>query len=148
MKTMHTLAAFATLAAAAQPALAADDFRYIEARPEHRTAAFAGARLRIPLGAETRRARPSARLHLGMEHVYEDRRIAAPAQAFRTSALELGFSRRSGPTFFIGGAPVGEVERRVGISTGGAIAIGVGATVLAALLLVAVSDPPEFEFSD
>lgn len=144
--TTNVLAAAAALALTTQPALAADDFRNIETRADHRSAAFAGARFRVPFGtgAAERRERASARLQFGVDHVYEDRRAAAPATAYRTAGVELGFSRRrSAPTLFVGGAPAREIEQRLGISTGGAIAIGVGVTLVVLLAAVAASDPPE-----
>jgi hypothetical protein len=146
MKIVNAFAGIAALALVAQPALAADDFRNIETRAEHRSAAFAGARIRVPIGSgeAAERRRPSARLQLGVDHVYEDRRSASPAVAYRTSGIELGFSRsRAAPSLFVGGAPARDVQRRLGVSTGGAIAIGVGVTLIALLAAVAVTDPPE-----
>jgi hypothetical protein len=142
MKRKHLLAGLAAAVLAAQPALAADDFRHLEARPEHRSAAFAGARLRVPLGGDERsREAPSARFQLGVDHVYEDRRSAAPARAYRTSGLELGFAR--GPNLFVAGAPAHTARQRLGISTGGAIAIGAAVTLVALVAVAAAAGPPD-----
>ena len=132
-------AAVAALVFAAQPALAADDFRDLGTRPEHRSAAFAGASFRIPFGGERGSAgRPVASFQIGVDHVYEDRASPLPARTYRTSALELGLSRRSGARLLVGGAPVRDVERRLGIGTGGAIAIGAGIAIVA-VVAVALS---------
>ena len=142
-KPTISLAAAALLLAGAQPAFAADDFRGIDARPEHRSSAFAGARFGIAFGGPRERQRPTARLQLGVDHIYRDSRSAAPTVAFRTSALELDLSRRGSPALTVAGAGARDVERRLGISTGGAIAIGVGATLVVLLAVVAASDPPD-----
>jgi hypothetical protein len=146
MKTRQALAALAAAALTTQPALAADDFRNLETRAEHRSAAFAGARVRLPFGGGggERRERASARLQLGVDHIYEDRRSAAPATVYRTAGVELGFSgRRSAPTLFVGGAPARDIERRLGISTAGGIAIGAGVALVVLVAAAAASGPPD-----
>ena len=139
---VRTVAGAAALLGAAQPCLAAEDFRDLSML-EHRSSAFAGARFRVPLGGGRDREAPSARLQLGVDHVYRDRRTGASAVTHRTSGIELGVSRRGAPALFVGGAPARDLERRLGVSTGGAIAIGVGVTLVALLALVAASDPPD-----
>lgn len=143
MTRFNISAAFAAAALVSQPVSAAEDPRPHATAVEQRTGAFAGARLRIPIGARQARERPSAVLQLGFEHIRRDRGAASSMTARRGSALELGFSEKAKPAFLVGGTPVRTMERRLGVSTGGAIAIGVGVTLLVLVALVAASDPPE-----
>jgi hypothetical protein len=145
MKIVNWLAASAMLILTGRPALAAEDFRYINAQPERRTAAFAGALIRMPLGhlGSEARALPTARLHLGAEHVYRDRRSATAAIRYRTAGLELGLLDNAAPKLFVAGAPIRKAKGRLGISTGGAIAIGAGVMLLAILAAAAASAPPD-----
>ena len=134
MRRMISLAATAgTLLVALEPCIAAEDIRDL-GMPEHRAAMFAGAQLRLGMGG-AQRERPTARLQLGVTHSYQDRRSASPATVYRASAFELGASRRGAPAFSIAGADSREFQRRLGMSTGGAIAIG----ALAVVGLVAVA---------
>ena len=136
-------AAFAAAALVSQPVAAAEDPRSHATAVEQRTGAFAGARLRIPLGAQRARERPSAALQLGFEHIRRDRGAGSSMTARRGSALELGFSGKEKPAFLVAGTPARTMERRLGVSTGGAIAIGAGVTLLVLVALVATSSPPE-----
>jgi hypothetical protein len=142
MKATTLAAIAALLAGSAQPCFAADAFRSF-GNVEHRSSAFAGARFRVPLGGGGERRSPTARLHLGVDHVYSDRHSAAPAVTYRTSTLELGVSRRGAPALFVGGAPAREIERRLGISTGGAIAIGAGLMLVILVAAAAAAGPPD-----
>lgn len=145
MRTMTgSAAAAALLLASAQPCFAADDLRGIDSRPEHRSSAFAGARFRVPFGGPAERQKPTARLQLGVDHIHRDTRSAAPARTYSTSGLELGVTRHGAPSLSVAGTPARQLERRLGISTGGAIAIGVGVTLVALLAVVAASEPPEW----
>lgn len=126
-RTISLCAVAAATMLAAQPCLAADDIREL-GMVEHRSAMFAGANVRLGFGGPQRQA-PAARLQVGMTHIYQDRRSASPATVYRLSGFELGASRRGAPSLSIGRADVREFERRLGLSTGGAIAIGAGAVV-------------------
>ena len=143
MTRFTATAAFAAAALVSQPVSAADNSRSHVAAAEQRAGAFAGARLRIPIGARQTRERPSASLQLGFEHIRRDLGPGSGMTARRGSALELRFSDKAKPALLAGGAPVRKVERRLGVSTDGAIAIGVGITVLALLALAVASGPPE-----
>jgi hypothetical protein len=131
MRAMKLAGAF--LAAAmpvAQPCLAAEDFRDLGTEPR-RTAAFAGASLRIPLGT-ARPAAPAARLQLGLAHPVRDGRGPRPA------LFELGATRFGKPAFYVGGREVGETRRRLGISgdSGWVVpALIIGAVVVGVVLL-------------
>jgi hypothetical protein len=127
---MRARLAGAFLAAAmlvAQPCLAAEDIRDAGWDPR-RSAAFAGASLRIPLGSAGAAA-PAARLQLGLRHDVGDSRPAA---------FELGVTRLGKPAFYVGGREVGETRRRLGLTggTGGLEpALIIGAVVVGVVLL-------------
>ena len=143
MTRFTAAAAFAAAALLSQPVSAADDPRAHVAASEQRAGAFAGARLRIPLGARQTRERPSAALQLGFEHIRRNSGAGSSMTARRGSALELRFFEQAKPTFLAGGTPVRTVERRLGVSTGGAIAIGAGVTLLVLIAVAAASGPPD-----
>jgi hypothetical protein len=111
----------------AQPCLAAEDFREAASGPR-RGSAFAGASLRIPLGA-ARPAAPAARLQLGLRH---------DAGGGRPAAFELGLTGLGKPAFYVGGREVAETRRRLGIGrdTGWLVpALIIGAVVVGVVLL-------------
>ena len=143
MTRFSVSAALAAAALVSHPVSAAEDPRSHAAAVDQRTGASAGARLRVPIGARKTRERPSAALQLGFEHIRRDGGAASSMTARRGSALELGFSGKEKPAFLVAGTPVRTMERRLGVSTAGAIAIGAGVTLLVLVALVATSDPPE-----
>ena len=130
------------LACAPTSAFSAEDLRE-PARPELRTAAFVGGTLRLGFGTR-RPEKPQAALAMGFAHRTTDRGAAAfSARDFRVSGLQLGAGRPGKPSLRIGGSEVGELGDRLGVSTGGAIAIGAGVTLLALVAIVAASNPME-----
>ena len=130
------LVAAAQILPAAQPAAAAE-------LHEDRTAgasqvsAFAGARLRVPIGG---RERPRAGLALT-----STLRSGPTGELRFAKGAELGFSRDRNLQVFVGGVPVSQLAqgretpkgRKAGVSTTGWIAIGVGVVALAGAAYVA-----------
>ena len=139
-KSISLAAAAGTLLLAAQPCVAADDIRDV-GMPMHQTAMFAGGNLRLAFDGR-HRARPTARLQLGVTHSYHDLHSASPPIVYRSAAFELGASRRGAPALAIGGTDVRQFEQRLGIGTGGAIAIGVLAVAGLVDVAFAAGDSP------
>ncbi|HEX8645120.1 MAG TPA: hypothetical protein VF702_14520 [Allosphingosinicella sp.] len=127
----------ALLALAAQPCLAADDFRDLGAG-ERRSSAFAGVRLRLPLGAEDPE-RPSARLQVATFHDYRNA-TGAMVRSHRSDGIEIGMARTGAPALFVGGRNVAAERRRLEAkgSTGTTLLI-VGGVVLIVVVLAAVA---------
>jgi hypothetical protein len=137
MRIIAKAAAAALIATtAAQPALAAEDLREISS-PQHRTAAFVGAAMRVPLGSGRSAARPAARLQAGFTHSYRDLRSAAPAETVRVASFELGASAGGKPAFYMAGREAGDLRDKLGASTGTVAVIGVG--LLVGLLALAAA---------
>jgi hypothetical protein len=122
----------------ATPAVAAEIFR--DGRPEAtETGSFAGARLRLALGREARQTPLRAGLVMAptLRSAASDGRV----EARFGEGLELGFGRsRQGVALSLAGRPLTGSDRnlpenRVGVSTLGWVAIGVG--VLAVLVVAA-----------
>ena len=122
--------------ATAQPALAAEDLREISS-PQHRTAAFVGGSVRVPLGSGRGVGKPVTRLQAGFTHSYRDPRSAAPAETVRVASFELGASAGGKPAFYMAGHEAGDLRDKLGASTGTVAVIGVG--LLVGLLAVAVA---------
>jgi hypothetical protein len=131
------LAAQITLSA--QPAFAAELVREGASAP-NQAAAFAGARLRVPLGGG--REKPQAGLALT-----STLRSGATGQLRFAKGAELGFSGSDAPLrLTLAGTPVsrlapgraGPEGRKQGVSTLGWVAIGVGAVVLVVVVASAI----------
>ena len=137
-RSLSFATAAALLGVSAQPCLAAEDIRPLS-NPQHRTAAFAGATLRFGLDRTPRPTKPQARLQAGFTHDYSDMRSAAPSRAVRVTSFEFGASAKGKPTLFMGGRDVRGFDRKLGVSTGGAIAIGAVVLVGALALLLATT---------
>jgi hypothetical protein len=121
---------------AAQPALAAEDFRDRRA-PETRSGAFAGFSLRLPLD-EGRSRRPSARFQLTTTTSARDSSGAVTTRF--APGVELGADRSGRAALSIGGRDVRQMEERLGIggSTTTALVI-VGGVVLVVVVLAAIA---------
>lgn len=120
----------------AQPCLAAEDFRDAGSG-QRRSAGFAGASLRLPLGA-ARPAKPTARLQLGLRHDVSDNRGGSLGRESRSALFELGVTRFAKPAFYVGGRDVDAARRRLGIGngTGWVVpALIIGAVVVGVVLL-------------
>jgi hypothetical protein len=120
------------LTIAAQPGFAAD---LTEARTQQ-AGGFAGLRLRMPL--DGRAGDRQVRAGLTLAPVLQARTLAGETHTRMGEGLELGFVGREPASFSVAGTPisrlaegpVGPDGRRLGVSTVGWIAIGVGAAVL------------------
>jgi hypothetical protein len=149
MRTIRYLAVAAAVLLPVQPCLAADDFRDF-AVVERRSAAFAGVRLRLPLGAANPE-RPSARLQLTSFHDYRDAG-GAMVRSHRAPGIELGLNPSGRISYHIGGTDVAVTRERLRASGGTTTWIIVGGLVVAVVILAAVvsaqptAGPPEGAF--
>ena len=142
---MKSLAIAALLAAqimvAAQPAFAAD-FGDDRTASTQRHGAFAGARMRVPLGGP---AGQKVRGGLTMAPVLQGRQADGRVRTRFGEGMEFGLSGRDRIALTIGGTPVSQLSRgtgpdgrKMGVSTVGWVAIGVGVvavTLFAAFVL-------------
>jgi hypothetical protein len=137
--TIAALAA-AQIAAGAQPAMAAD-LGDEQGAVAARQGAFAGARVRIPLDGSGAR---EARAGLTIAPILQGRMADGSVRTRFGEGMELRFSGDSAPRLALGGRPLAELTegrsgpdgRKLGVSTVGWIAIGVG---VAALVVVAAA---------
>lgn len=136
---MRSLAA-AMLAVVAHPGAAAELLG--DGTPvAHRTSAFAGGTVRLALRGEAGTLKPDARLHLGFAH---QRGVGGSAAAeLAVTGLSFGAGRKGKAAMFLGGVEARDMNERLGVSTGGAIAIGAGATLLALIAIAAAAGPPD-----
>jgi hypothetical protein len=118
----------------AQPAFAAD-FGDQQAESAQRQGAFAGARLRVPLGGE---ARGKARAGLALAPVLQGRRADGSVGTRFGEGVEFGFAGGKKAELSLAGRPVSQLAqgragpdgRKLGVSTIGWVAIGVGAALI------------------
>ena len=146
--TMASLAA-AQIMLAAQPAMAADlgDDRGASVQ---RNGAFAGARLRVPLGGP---AGQKVRGGLTMAPVLQGRQADGSVRTRFGEGLELGFAGRDRPELSLGGRSFAQLTqgrtgpdgRKLGVSTVAWVAIGVGVAlvVVTAAFVAAMEHCPE-----
>lgn len=128
MKLINCTAAGALFVLAAQPCLAADDMRAV-GNVERGTAAFAGASVKMPLGSRSA-AKPSARLQLGMRHVYRDPAGRSPSQVRQVGLIELGSPGGARPALFVGGRNMTDVKRNRGlVGTTGTLLFAAGIAI-------------------
>ncbi len=132
-------AAGAMLMLGAQPCLAADDMPGL-GQLERRSGAFAGANLKMPLGAR-KAANPTARLQLGMRHVQRDSAGRLPTRTQQIGLLELGGAGSGKPALFVGGRNVAKVEKRMGlVGTTGILLLAAGAALGAYAAITLLDD--------
>ena len=114
--------------AAAQPAGAAEIVGAGGAEGSRR-GAFAGARLRVPLGGSAEKARA------GFAFATVER-ARSTGQSRIAPGLEYGFAQDRGMELAVAGRPLSELrgQRRAGVSDLGWVAIGVGAVVVVGVL--------------
>jgi hypothetical protein len=139
MKSLTITALLAAqIAVSAQPAFGAELVRDNAGMP-NRASAFAGARLRVPLGGG--REKPQAGLALTSAL-----RSGATGELRFAKGAELGFSgKESGIRLSLAGTPVSQLAqggrgpegRKQGVSTLGWVGIGVGFVALVLVALVA-----------
>ena len=103
-------ASAAMLVLAAQPCLAAEDIRN-QVDMERRSAMFAGATMRLPLGPAAAH-RPSVRLQLTARYTNESH-AAAPTIVAQPAGFEFGATRSGAPSFYIGGLSLRQFQRRI-----------------------------------
>jgi hypothetical protein len=120
--------------AGAQPAIAAE----LTGAQEQRMGAFGGLRVRIPLDGDVRQRQ--VRAGIAFAPTLQTQTLQGESRTRLAEGIELGF-RPDGPaTLSIAGTPVSQLAqgprgpdgRRLGVSTAGWVAIGVG-TVVAVL---------------
>jgi len=127
---------------AAQPCLAAPDYG-ATGQMERRSGAFAGAVFKVPLGGAVTR-KPSARLQLGMSHVYQDRHSSAPPTRLHSSVLEFGLTDNGKPLWLVGGQSTEGLKQRLGISgSTKTVLLIVGGVAAAALAVVLLTEEQE-----
>ena len=144
---MRAMALAAAAAFLAQPvAAAAAEDRLDLAAGERRSAAFAGASFRVPLGGGETRA-PALRLQLAITHHVEDRGSAQALRSVRSPGLELGAGGGGEPRLTMAGRTLPELKRQLGFkgSTGWIIAGGAVVALGAALLLLGDCDACDAE---
>jgi hypothetical protein len=108
--------------------MAAEDFRDTGSGMR-RSAAFAGANVRLPLGAKV--ATPTARLQVTMTHIYENRQSASPTRMFKAAGFELGAGANKGATLFMNGRDVSRPKRKLGFNGSSNTLLIVGGVLLA-----------------
>jgi hypothetical protein len=126
--TVASIAAAAQALSWGQPAAAAELAPAWDPAPAQR-GAFAGARLRVPLGAGAQTPRAGLAL-AGVE------RSRTTGQSRMGAGVEAGFAPGRGLGLAIGGRPAGQLaaRRKAGVSTLGWVAIGIGATAVVAVV--------------
>jgi hypothetical protein len=131
---------FAAAAAAAtmmisQPCFAAVGLQS-DGASERRTAAFAGVRLRLPMGAANPE-RPSTRLQITTFHDYRDA-TGATVRSFRADGVELGLRESGGLSWRIGGQDIGRRDERLALSGSAGTILTIALVVVAAVVLIPV----------
>lgn len=126
------------LAAAAQPALAAE----FDATEQTRVGMFGGMQVRLPLGGEERTRRPS--IAIGIAPTTRSQRIEGAGRTRIGQGLALDFAARR-PELRLAGTQLNRLSltpsgrapdgQRVGISTLGWVGIGLGVVVVSVLVL-------------
>jgi hypothetical protein len=133
----------AILVLGAQPCVAAEDFKDRE-QGERRTAAFAGATLKMNFGQRSN-PKPEARLQLGMRHNFE----GSPAAARQVALVELGEGRTGKPAVYVAGQDAGQVEQKLAVKgTTGNVLIGVaiGVALLVVIAFASMDDDKLFDW--
>jgi hypothetical protein len=135
----------------AQPCLAAGEI-HSDGASERRSGAFAGVRLRLPLG-EGNPERPSARLQLTASHEYRNA-AGATLRSTRPDGIELGFRERSRLSWRIGGQDMGRQDERLGVSGSTKTILTIGAIIVVAVVMIPIltadeiPGPPDFNDQD
>lgn len=146
----HALGIAAATMLAAQPCLAADDFRDGRAG-QARTGAFAGVSVRVPLDRNDASRRATARLQL--TGIRETRDASGATRTYRAEGVQIGARRDGRPAVTIAGRDPFAGRERLGVggSTTTALVV-VGGLVFIVFVLASVADgmptagPPEGAF--
>ena len=134
--TRYALCTAAAAMLAAQPCLAAQDFR--ESRTaEVRTGGFAGLSLRVPLDG-ARSHRPTARLQV--TSLRQTRDASGASATVWAQGVQIGAGRGGRPALTVAGQNPRQTRERLGVrgSTGTALVIG-GAVLLVLVVLASVA---------
>lgn len=131
------VAAAISICTLVQPVMAAEDFRPPEAGQRQKLSAYAGGTIRLALGGH-QRAVPRAALAMGFMQKSGSPGTMSPVRARVVEMVSFGGSKEAGPSLSIVGVPTHGFERKLGISTLGAVAIG-GLLAVGALVAVASS---------
>jgi len=107
--------------------------------------AFAGVRLRLPIGGAA--ARPQVRLQLAPAYAVRDARTGA-VETVRAEGLEIGLGRGGRPDLYLNGQRGGDLKAKMGVkgSTGTTLLIVGG--VLVVLVVVAAAAGAAAGFGD
>lgn len=135
----HAAAATAAALLMTQPCLAAPDFRDTTAT-ERRSSAFAGVRLRLPIGTG-HAERPSARMQLSTIHEYRNA-SGATVRSVRPDGLELGLNQRGRLAFSVAGQDVRQTQEQMRLGGGTSTYLIIGGVVLAVVILAVALAPP------
>jgi hypothetical protein len=137
MKLAVKIAMVGSLIGAAQPCLAAEDFR-TGGETRGRASGFVGLSARLVLGQRTPQA-PTARLVAGLTTSRIDAQSGRSLGLQAPKGLELGLDRRGRLQPFVDGLSSADLENRLGVrgSTGKTLLIvgGIAAAVVAGVLI-------------
>jgi hypothetical protein len=112
-RSKHAAAVAAATMLIAQPCAAATDLR-ADGATERRSGAFAGVRLRLPIGASNPE-RPSAGLQLTRFHDYRNA-AGFTVRSYRPDGVEFRLDQRGRASFTVAGQDMARQEERLGIS--------------------------------
>lgn len=120
-----------------EPALAAEDYRPPEMGQQRTLSAYAGGTVRLAMGSH-RHAAPKVALTLGFMQKNGSANTTSPVSRRVVEMVSFGGAPHSKPQLMIAGVPTQEFDRKLGMSTLGAVAIG-GLLAVGAIVAVAAS---------
>ena len=133
MKSFASILAVASLAGAPVAASVRDAaFSSSSDRAEVRTSVFAGATYRV--GLDQVSSKPVGRASLKIGGMT---RVPGSTYAKFANGFEITGGRTGRPALHLGGMEIGDIERKANLSSGAAIAVGVGVLLVAGLLVLA-----------
>lgn len=144
----HLVAVAAISCMLIEPVFAAEDYRPPEMGQQRTISAYAGGTLRLSVGTQSR-VTPRAALAMGFMQKSGSAGSSAPLRRRVVEMVSFGGTPRSEPKFMIAGVPARDFDRKLGMSTLGAIAIGGVLAVGAIVALAAAAGPkiPDDTFS-
>lgn len=137
-RLMSALAVASLLASPVSASVREAAFASSSDRPTVHTSMFVGATFRVGLDGRTSEAKGRASLKIS-PMTWDPR----SSQLRFSEGLAISGGRTGRPALFLAGQDVGQFERRNNLSTGAAIAIGVGVVLLAGVAVFALSHPFE-----
>jgi hypothetical protein len=144
----YAAAAAAATMLIAQPCLAASEIRG-DGATDRRSGAFAGVRLRLPIGMGNPE-RPSARMQLTTFHDYRNA-AGATVRSFRADGVEFGVDDRGRASLMVAGQDVARRDDQMVLNASTKTYLIIGGVVVAVLVLALVaasSVPPSVDFDD